>query len=233
VSRTRRPKRNFSKRIAAEMRALREAGGLTPEELAARVNENASTVLEASELASRRDKDAAWIRAIEDDSIPIYLTDIAEFAAGLGITPIEFIDGVKRRRRFKPATLIGRSFQVREIETIDGVSLARLYRLTIDAHDVMGHMRAAFIEADDEAQARHMVAQVVAVIAGLPIQIAASLVCNVRAANSLIEDGISEDRLHRLFEIRGASIHEHPMFLLSHPGTLTRKWAERITLPHT
>ena len=77
-------------------------GGSTPEALAARVNANASTVLEASELASRRDKDAAWVSAIEDDSIPIYLTDIAEFAAGLGITPIEFLDRVKRRHRSKP-----------------------------------------------------------------------------------------------------------------------------------
>ncbi len=81
MSRTPRPKRNFSKRIAAEMRALREARDLTPEELAARVNENASTVPEASELASWRDKDAAWVSAIEDDSISIYLTDTAEFAA--------------------------------------------------------------------------------------------------------------------------------------------------------
>ena len=84
----------LSKRVAAAMRAVREARGLTPGELATRLNEIAPTVLEVTECASRSDKDGAWVRAIEDDSIPIYLTDIDEFAGAVGITPIEFLDRV-------------------------------------------------------------------------------------------------------------------------------------------
>jgi hypothetical protein len=114
-------------------------------------------------------------------------------------------------------------------ETIEGVILVRLYRLTIDSPGASGYMRVVFIEADNVAQAREIVSHVVALIDRLPVRLAGTLVGNVRTAGELIGEGFSDDDiLHRLFEIRGAAIYDHPIFLLSNPGTLTRKWAERV-----
>ena len=42
-------------------------------------------------------------------------------------------------------------------ETIEGVNLLRLYRLTIGAPEASGCMRVGFIEADNAAQAREIV----------------------------------------------------------------------------
>jgi hypothetical protein len=113
-------------------------------------------------------------------------------------------------------------------ETIEGVNLVRLYRLTIDAPDASGYMRVAFVEADNAAQAREIVTHIVALIERLPVRLAGRRVCNVRTAGELVGEGFADDLLHRLFEIRGAAIYDHPIFLLSNPGTLTKKWAERV-----
>lgn len=114
--------------------------------------------------------------------------------------------------------------------TIDGLNLARLYRVTIDPDTTDGYMRIAFIEADDEDQAHTKVAAVVALIDSINMRQASQLVCHVRAAPELVAEGASDDLLHRLFEIRGAAIYNHPIFLVSKPGTLTKKWAERLAL---
>jgi hypothetical protein len=113
-------------------------------------------------------------------------------------------------------------------ETIEGVNLVRLYRLTIDPSTTSGYMRVAFIEADNPNQAREVVTHIVALLDLLTVRQAATLVRNVRTAGELIGNGYSDDVLHRLFEVQGAMAYEHPIFLLSNPGTLTKKWAERV-----
>ena len=90
--------------------------------------------------------------------------------------------------------------------------------------------RMAYVEAMDEEAARRRVAEVVAAIEVIRIEDARERVSNCQRATDLIKQGVSEDRIVRLFEVardgdRITAFVDEPLFLVRRPALLILKWA--------
>lgn len=90
--------------------------------------------------------------------------------------------------------------------------------------------RMAYVEAMDEEAARLRVAEVVAALELIRIGDAKERVSDCRRATDLIKEGVSEDRILRLFEVardgnRITAFAGEPLFLVRRPAALILKWA--------
>lgn len=90
--------------------------------------------------------------------------------------------------------------------------------------------RMAYVEAMDEDSARRRVVEVLAALELIRIEDARERVSDCRRATDLIKEGVSEDRMLRLFEVardgdRAISFVAEPVFLVRRPAALILKWA--------
>jgi hypothetical protein len=90
--------------------------------------------------------------------------------------------------------------------------------------------RMAYVESLDEETARRKIASVLAAIEYIKVDEAAERISNCQSAQTVIKEGVSEDRLLRLFEIarKGDRVTEfvrEPLFLIRQPAALALKWA--------
>jgi len=69
-------------RIVAEIRSARQAAGLTQKELAARLN-----------------KSPSWVAAAERGRRRIFVHDLEQIAAAVGLDPLELLSRAKQRAR--------------------------------------------------------------------------------------------------------------------------------------
>jgi transcriptional regulator with XRE-family HTH domain len=81
-SRTRGAANSVHDRIVAEIRATRQAAGLTQRALAARLN-----------------KSPSWVAAVENGRRRLFIQDLDQIAAALEVDPIELLTRAKQRVR--------------------------------------------------------------------------------------------------------------------------------------
>jgi hypothetical protein len=110
------------------------------------------------------------------------------------------------------------------------LNLTRLYRAHIGAGPDRPE-RTAFVEANDSINAIYKVASLVALIDGRSQENIQDLIYNCRSAAECIKQGVSEDEQIRIFETvwigdDAVDFVEHPLFLVSDPAPLVRKWME-------
>jgi hypothetical protein len=111
-----------------------------------------------------------------------------------------------------------------------GVDLRRLYRAHIDAANPRGPERTAFVEGHShQCAARKVAAAVAALEHRQPLEVA-NRIYNVHSAQELLEEGLSEDPLLRLFETgwsggRATYFVREPLFMLNAPAAIIRIWA--------
>jgi hypothetical protein len=114
------------------------------------------------------------------------------------------------------------------VSTID---VARIHRAHVEpCQNNYYPQRMAYVEAMDEDSARRRVAEVVAALELIRIEDARERVSDCRRATDLIKEGVSEDRLLRLFEVardgdRVTAFVSEPLFLVRRPAALILKWA--------
>jgi hypothetical protein len=116
---------------------------------------------------------------------------------------------------------------------VTALNLSRVYRAHIMPRDWCTPELTAFVEAPSrESAIRKIALGVVAALEfGNTAEGVAERIYNCLSAAECIEEGLGTDRELRLFETgwRGGKpicFVEHPLFLLSNPAPLCRKWAQ-------
>ena len=106
----------------------------------------------------------------------------------------------------------------------------RLYRAFVQpARDSRGPELTVFVEAAGHQSAIRKIANAIAAIEGCLPETVAERTYNVSSARELVEDGLGDDIEARLFECGWSDgvptcFVEEPLFLLSKPAALIRKW---------
>lgn len=114
---------------------------------------------------------------------------------------------------------------------VPAIDLSRVHRAHIEpCPNNYFPERMAYVDAMDEDSARRRVAEVVAASELIRIEDAKERVSDCRRATDLIKDGVSEDRILRLFEVardgdRASVFVDEPLFLVRRPAALILKWA--------
>lgn len=111
------------------------------------------------------------------------------------------------------------------------IDLSSLHRAHVEpAPDRRQPERMAYVESLDEESARRKIATFLAALEYIKFEEAAERVSNCQSAHAVIKEGVSEDRLLRLFEVarNGDKVTEfvrEPLFLLRRTAPLALKWA--------
>ena len=114
---------------------------------------------------------------------------------------------------------------------VPNIDVSRLHRAHIEpCPNNYYPERVVYVEAMDEDSARRRVVEILAALELIRIEDAKGRVSDCRRATDLIKEGVSEDRILRLFEVardgdRVSAFVDEPLFLVRRPAALILKWA--------
>ena len=114
-----------------------------------------------------------------------------------------------------------------ELQHID---LGRLFRAHVEPLHKSSPERFAYVDASDGDMARHRIAKTLAGLEYAEAADVAERISDCQSAKALIREGISEERVLRIFELtrsgnRVTRYVKEPLFLLDAPAVLMWKWA--------
>jgi hypothetical protein len=114
-----------------------------------------------------------------------------------------------------------------ELQHID---LNRLFRAHVEPLYKSSPERFAYVDASDSGMACHRIAKALAGLEYAEVADVAERISDCQSAKVLIREGVSEDRVLRIFELtrsvnRIAGYVKEPLFLLDAPAVLIWKWA--------
>jgi hypothetical protein len=147
-------------------------------------------------------------------------------AAGIPLPDVEL--HVENLEASPPSKVVNLKNSTGNVPTID---VSRLHRAHIErCPNNYYPERTAYVEAMDEDSARRRVAEILAALELIRIEDARERVSDCQRAADLIKEGVSEDRILRLFEVsrdgdRATSFVAEPLFLVRRPAALILKWA--------